>query len=93
MTVQLDEFKTRQRAAWGAGDYAALSEHIADVGELVVARARVEPGTIVLDVACGTGNAAFPVPQATSSTIVPGSTRARATTSSPTSAMCSDSAA
>ena len=64
MTVQLDEFKTRQRAAWGAGDYAALSEHIADVGELVVARARVEPGTIVLDVACGTGNAAFPAARA-----------------------------
>jgi hypothetical protein len=32
MTVQLDEFKTQQRATWDAGDYATLSERIADVG-------------------------------------------------------------
>ncbi len=64
MTIQLDEFKTRQRAVWEAGDYATLSEHIADVGELVVARAGVEPGMSVLDVACGTGNAARPAARA-----------------------------
>ena len=64
MAVQLDEFKTRQRAVWNAGDYATLSEHIADVGELVVARARIEPGTSVLDVACATGNAARPAARA-----------------------------
>jgi SAM-dependent methyltransferase len=34
MTVQLDEFKTQQRATWDAGDYATLSERIADVGEI-----------------------------------------------------------
>ena len=60
MTVQLDEFKTRQRAIWDAGDFGTLAEHIADVGELVVARAAIEPGMRVLDVACGTGNAAIP---------------------------------
>jgi SAM-dependent methyltransferase len=64
MAVQLDEFKTRQRDAWGAGDYTTLSEHIADVGELVVSRAGVEPGATVLDVACGTGNAAIPAARA-----------------------------
>jgi SAM-dependent methyltransferase len=64
MAVQLDEFKTRQRAIWDAGDYGTLSEHIADVGELVVARAGVEPGMRVLDVACGTGNAAIPAARA-----------------------------
>lgn len=64
MTVQLDEFKTRQRATWDAGDYAALSERIADVGELVAARAGIEPGMSVLDVACGTGNAARPAARA-----------------------------
>jgi SAM-dependent methyltransferase len=58
MAVQLDEFKTRQRAAWGAGDYATLAERIADLGERVVARAEIESGMRVLDVACGTGNAA-----------------------------------
>jgi SAM-dependent methyltransferase len=64
MAVQLDEFKMQQRAAWDAGDYATLSPHIAEVGERVVARAEIEPGMRVLDVACGTGNAAIPAAQA-----------------------------
>ncbi len=64
MAVQLDEFKTRQRATWDAGDYGTLSRHIADVGELVVARAGIDSGMRVLDVACGTGNAALPAARA-----------------------------
>ena len=64
MAVQLDEFKERQRAVWEAGDYASLSPRIADVGEAVVARAGIEPGMAVLDVACGIGNAAFPAARA-----------------------------
>ena len=56
----MDEFKVRQRAVWAAGDYAELSEHIRDVGEHLVERAGVESGMEVLDVACGTGNAALP---------------------------------
>lgn len=61
---QLDEYKTRQRAVWDTGEYGALSPYIADVGELVVARAKIEPGMSVLDVACGTGNAARPAARA-----------------------------
>jgi ubiquinone/menaquinone biosynthesis C-methylase UbiE len=64
MTVQLDEFKTRQRDVWAAGDYASLSVRIADVGQTVVGRAEIEPGVPVLDVACGTGNAAIPAARA-----------------------------
>jgi ubiquinone/menaquinone biosynthesis C-methylase UbiE len=64
MPVELDDFKTRQRATWDAGDYGALSPHIADVGELVAGRAEIEPGLAVLDVACGTGNAARPAARA-----------------------------
>ena len=56
----MEEFKERQRAMWAAGDYATLSEHIRDVGERVVARAGVDSSMTVLDVACGTGNAAIP---------------------------------
>jgi SAM-dependent methyltransferase len=65
MTVlQLDEFKARQRDTWGAGDYSACSPYIAEVGELVVTRAGINPGMKVLDVACGTGNAALPAARA-----------------------------
>jgi SAM-dependent methyltransferase len=62
--LQLDEFKTRQRATWEAGDYSACSPYIAEVGELVAARAAITPGMRVLDVACGTGNAARPAARA-----------------------------
>jgi SAM-dependent methyltransferase len=62
--LQLDEFKTRQRAVWDSGEYSALSPFIAEVGELVVARAGLTKGMRVLDVACGTGNAARPAARA-----------------------------
>lgn len=60
----MEEFKQRQRAMWGAGDYPSLSKLIRDMGRQVVARADVEPGMRVLDVACGTGNAAQPAARA-----------------------------
>jgi SAM-dependent methyltransferase len=60
----MEEFKQRQRAIWQAGDYPPLSELISGVGERVVGRAGVEPGMRVLDVACGTGNAALPAARA-----------------------------
>ena len=56
----LETFRERQRAMWAAGDYAALSEEIAGVGELLVGRVAVREGMRVLDVASGTGNAALP---------------------------------
>jgi SAM-dependent methyltransferase len=48
------------KTMWGAGNYAAVAEKIADVGELCVERAGVEPGMEVLDVACGAGNPTIP---------------------------------
>ena len=64
MTIQLDEFKSRQRAMWDAGEYGELSPHIADVGDAVVARAGLTAGMRLLDVACGTGNVARPAARA-----------------------------
>jgi ubiquinone/menaquinone biosynthesis C-methylase UbiE len=58
------EFTQTQRQVWGAGDFADLSQHIADVGERLVGRAGIASGDRVLDVACGTGNASFPAAQA-----------------------------
>jgi SAM-dependent methyltransferase len=49
---------------WDAGNFAVVAEKILESGELVVERARVEPGMDVLDVACGTGNASLPAARA-----------------------------
>ena len=45
---------------WGSGNYLAVAEKIAGVGEVVVERSGLEPGMEVLDVACGSGNATIP---------------------------------
>jgi SAM-dependent methyltransferase len=52
------------KTMWGSGNYAAVAEKIADVGEACVERAGVEPGMEVLDVACGAGNATIPAARA-----------------------------
>jgi ubiquinone/menaquinone biosynthesis C-methylase UbiE len=41
-------------------DYAVLAQAMEKIGEMCVERAGVEPGMEVLDVSCGTGNAAIP---------------------------------
>jgi SAM-dependent methyltransferase len=61
----LDQMKQAARATWAAGDYPAIAERqLWPVGERVVRRAAVLPGEDVLDVACGTGNAAIRAAQA-----------------------------
>jgi SAM-dependent methyltransferase len=44
---------------WGTGN-KAVAEKVASIGDVLVARAAIEPGMEVLDVACGTGNATIP---------------------------------
>src|SRR5438128_1835885 len=58
--AELEQMKARTRAVWAAGDYPAIARRqLWPVGERIVARAAVVPGERVLDVACGTGNAAI----------------------------------
>ncbi len=44
---------------WAQGDYPAMAQRLVPAAELVVARAQIVSGERVLDVACGTGNAAL----------------------------------
>jgi SAM-dependent methyltransferase len=64
--LQLREFKESARTTWAAGDYDAMmrEEGLYAVGERIVALAGIGPGDAVLDVACGTGNAAIPAARA-----------------------------
>jgi SAM-dependent methyltransferase len=49
----------RQQAAWSAGEFNRVALTIMEVAEHLVATADPAPGSRVLDVACGTGNAAL----------------------------------
>jgi SAM-dependent methyltransferase len=64
--VPLAEFKQGARDAWASGDYheMAMTEGLYTTGERLVARLDVHRGEDVLDLACGTGNAAVPAARA-----------------------------
>ena len=62
---ELDQIKQGVRASWAAGDYAAVAQRqLWPVGERIIRRVGVRPGEDVLDVACGSGNAAIRAAQA-----------------------------
>ena len=55
------ELETKHRTLWGLGDYGTIAaEVVAPLGPELVAATGIGPGTRVLDVAAGTGNAAIP---------------------------------
>ena len=58
--AEVQALKEIHRKTWASGDYARIAELVTHVGETVVARAGVRPGSDVLDVAAGTGNASIP---------------------------------
>jgi ubiquinone/menaquinone biosynthesis C-methylase UbiE len=60
----LAAIKGRTRATWGGGDYDSFVDDIWSAGAEVTRRADVRPGDRVLDIACGTGNAAIQAAQA-----------------------------
>ena len=55
------ELKARHRAMWASGDYASMVEtFLLPLGPRLAGRCAIGPGTRVLDVAAGTGNASLP---------------------------------
>lgn len=52
--------KLEARAVWSSGNYDAVAKGILEVGRAVVEAVAVRRGERVVDVACGTGNAAIP---------------------------------
>ena len=62
---ELEQMKQGARATWAAGDYPSIAARMLwPMGERVVQRMGVAPGEEVVDVACGTGNAAIRAAQA-----------------------------
>jgi len=59
MTAQpdYDGIKAKQNAAWASGDYARIGTTLQIVGEMLAESMNVKPGSSVLDVAAGNGNA------------------------------------
>lgn len=60
-SITTSAIKTKHRAMWALGDYAAIaSEVIPSLGGVVVEALDVQPGERVLDLAAGSGNASIP---------------------------------
>lgn len=58
-TVDFEQIKERQRAAWQSGDYPRVGNLLQIIAERLVEVASVRAGQRALDVACGQGNAAI----------------------------------
>ena len=61
---ELAQIKSAMKASWSAGDFGQIAKYSAKTGEEFIARTAIQPGTRVLDVACGTGNTAIPAAKA-----------------------------
>jgi ubiquinone/menaquinone biosynthesis C-methylase UbiE len=60
----IQQLKQGMRATWMAGDFGKIAEFTAKGSEEFVARLGIQPGTRVLDIACGTGNVTIPAARA-----------------------------
>lgn len=59
MTIDFEAIKQRQQQTWGSGDYDRIAVHIMITSELLCEAVDLHPWHEVLDVACGSGNAAI----------------------------------
>ena len=58
-TIDYQAITARQQAVWASGDFNELARQILPVSESLVRACDPRPGSRVLDVACGSGNAAL----------------------------------
>lgn len=64
MTPEMEALKTRLKATWMSGDYGHFATYL-EAGALeFLSHIRIEPGTRILDVACGSGQTAIPMSRA-----------------------------
>ena len=64
MTPEMEALKARLKATWMSGDYGHFATYL-EAGALeFLSRIPIEPGTRVLDVACGAGQTAIPMARA-----------------------------
>jgi len=57
--VDVAAYTARMRAIWGKGDYTGLAGRLAPAAAELVESVAPQPGTVVLDLAAGTGNVAI----------------------------------
>lgn len=67
--ADLTEAQQQARDLWSSGDFPSAARQIADVGLATVDRAGFQPDDVVLDVACGAGNATIPAAKAAARTV------------------------
>jgi ubiquinone/menaquinone biosynthesis C-methylase UbiE len=60
MSSELEALKTKLRDTWIAGDFGQIAKSYESGAADFVKRLNLQPGTRLLDVACGTGNLALP---------------------------------
>ncbi|MGH9043135.1 MAG: class I SAM-dependent methyltransferase [Acidimicrobiia bacterium] len=53
--MPFEELKARQGVMWANGPYQNVTEHLADIHDLIIERLKAGPGVRWLDLACGTG--------------------------------------
>lgn len=58
-SVDLGRVKARQQAIWSSGDFAVIGTTLQIVGESLCEAVNLGAGSLVLDVACGNGNASL----------------------------------
>ena len=57
-TLEMESLKARLKATWMAGDYGLVAKSTESGAEEFINRLALQPGTRLLDVACGSGNLA-----------------------------------